>query len=85
MIIILSLIGFVLCFGAYFMNQKHKWHVDSWQFNYATVLGCACLLYNSLVVRSVGLSLMQIMYGGIAAQKIVTLRLSPFYGLYEAQ
>ena len=64
------------------MNQYKLWTVDSWQFNYATVVGCACLLVNSLMVRSVGLSLMQIMYGGIAAQKIIALRLSPFSGLW---
>lgn len=77
MIIALSLVGFVLCFGSYLMNQKHIWNVDSWQFNYATVVGCVCLLINSLMVRSVGLSLMQIMYGGIALQKIWMLRLKP--------
>jgi hypothetical protein len=81
MIVILSLIGFVLCFGAYLMNQYKWWTVDSWQFNYATLIGCACLLVNSLIVRSVGLSLMQIAYGGIALQKIRTLQLIPFEGV----
>lgn len=77
MLQILSLIGFVLCFGSYLLNQQKKLTVDTWQYNWMTIIGCTCLLITAIALHSIGLILIQLAYGVVAGIKIVKLRLVP--------
>ena len=77
MIQILSILGFLLCFGAYVLAQRNTITVNSWEYNWMTAVGSLFLLINSLAAHSIGLSLIQIGFAGVAIHKIVTQKLYP--------
>jgi hypothetical protein len=67
----IGIIGMLLILFAFFMNQKHKWSVDTYYFDLFNFLGAYLLGIYAVLIGSVPFLILQVVWALISLKDVI--------------